>query len=162
MNVRIWKIGEWSKGNGEWSKCNGTGTFSKLEKSLYRSSHPTAFCKEGVLKNFAKFTGKHLLQRIFLNKGCRPQVCHFIEKETLTQAFSCELCEVFKSVFFYRTPPVTASICKNPEKIFKEKWFFHFFADKRRDVYNINVICTLALYNRRFSSNNFELHAIDV
>ena len=28
-----------------------------------RSSRPEVFCKEGVLRNFAKFTGKHLCQR---------------------------------------------------------------------------------------------------
>ena len=26
------------------------------------------FCKKDVLRNFAKFTGKHLCQRLFLNK----------------------------------------------------------------------------------------------
>ena len=26
------------------------------------------FCKEGALKNFAKFTGKHMCQSLFLNK----------------------------------------------------------------------------------------------
>ena len=25
------------------------------------------FCKKGILKNFAKFTGKHLCQRFFFN-----------------------------------------------------------------------------------------------
>ena len=34
----------------------------------YRSSGPEVFCKNGVLRNFAKFTGKHLWQGLFLNK----------------------------------------------------------------------------------------------
>ena len=29
---------------------------------------PDVFCKKGVLKNFAKFTGKHLWQNVFFNK----------------------------------------------------------------------------------------------
>ena len=33
-----------------------------------RSSPPEVFCKKGVLKNFVKFTGKHLCQSLFLNK----------------------------------------------------------------------------------------------
>ena len=33
-----------------------------------RSSHPEVFCKKGVLRNFAKFTEKHLCQRLFFNK----------------------------------------------------------------------------------------------
>ena len=36
--------------------------------SLYRSSCPEVFCKKGILRNFAKFTGKQLCQSLFLNK----------------------------------------------------------------------------------------------
>ena len=38
---------------------------------------------------------------------------NFIKKETPTQVFSCEFCEIFKNNFFHRTPPVAAS---EPEK----------------------------------------------
>ena len=31
------------------------------------SSHPEVFCRKGVLRNFAKFTGKHLCQSLFFN-----------------------------------------------------------------------------------------------
>ena len=34
--------------------------------------------------------------------------CNFIKKETLAQVFSCEVCEIFKNAFFYRTPSVAA------------------------------------------------------
>ena len=39
-----------------------------------KSSPSEVFCKKGVLKNFAKFTGKHLHQRLVFNKvaGLRP------------------------------------------------------------------------------------------
>ena len=30
-------------------------------------------------------------------------------RDTPTQAFPCEFCEIFKNTFFYRTPPVAAS-----------------------------------------------------
>ena len=33
----------------------------------------------------------------------------FFKKEAPTQVFSCEIGELFKSTFFYRTPPVAAS-----------------------------------------------------
>ena len=33
-----------------------------------RISHPEVFCKKGVLRNFAKFIGKHLYQCLFFNK----------------------------------------------------------------------------------------------
>ena len=56
------------------------------------------FGKKGVLKNFTKFTTKHLYQSLFFNKV----------EETLAQVFSCEFCESSKNTFFYRTPPVAA------------------------------------------------------
>ena len=31
-----------------------------LDFVINRSSHPDVFCQKGVLKNFVKFTGKHL------------------------------------------------------------------------------------------------------
>ena len=38
------------------------------------STCPDVFCKRGILRNFTKFTGKHLYQSLFLNKvaGLRP------------------------------------------------------------------------------------------
>ena len=40
------------------------------EKNLTndRSSLPKVLCKKGALRNFSKFTGKHLGQSVFLNK----------------------------------------------------------------------------------------------
>ena len=73
----------------------------------YRKSEsvfPRCSVKKGVLRNFAKFTGKHLCQSLFFNK-----VAGFFKKETLIQVFSCEFCEIFKNNFFYRTPLVAAS-----------------------------------------------------
>ena len=61
--------------------------------------------KKGVLKNFRKFTGKHLRQSLFFNKigGLRPVACNFIKKETLAQVFSCEFCEISKNTFSKNT-----------------------------------------------------------
>ena len=74
-----------------------------------RSSRPEVFRKKGVLRNFAKFTGKHLRQSLFFNKvaGLRPATS--LKKETLAQVFSCEFCEISKNTFFLRTPLVAAS-----------------------------------------------------
>ena len=47
---------------------------------------------------------------IFLIK-LKASACNFIKKETLTQVFSCELCEISKNTICYRTPPVAASEC---------------------------------------------------
>ena len=49
----------------------------KLQQiNINRGSRQEVFYKRGVLKNFAKFTGKHLCQSLF------------IKKETLAQIFS--------------------------------------------------------------------------
>ena len=39
-----------------------------ISHNLYRGSRPEVFCKKGVLRNFAKFTGKHQCQSLFFNK----------------------------------------------------------------------------------------------
>ena len=54
-------------------------------------------CKKDVLRNFTKFTGKHLCQS------------HFIKKGTLAQVFSCEFCKISRNTFLHRVPLVAAS-----------------------------------------------------
>ena len=67
----------------------------------YRSSHRRRSIEKNVLKNFAKFTGKHLCQSLIFDKvaGIGPVT---LLKKRLTQAqeFSCEFCEIFKNTFF--------------------------------------------------------------
>ena len=72
-----------------------------------RSSRQEVFCKKAVLKNFSKFTRKHLYQGLFFNKvaGLRPATL----LKTLAQVFSCEFWKISKNTFFYKTPPVAAS-----------------------------------------------------
>ena len=69
-----------------------------------RSSRLQMFFKIGVFKNFGNSRGKHLCWSLFLTKF----LTNFI-KDTPTQVFSCEICEIFKNTFSYRTPLVTAS-----------------------------------------------------
>ena len=52
------------------------------------------FGKKGVLKNFENFTGKYL----------------------------CQIWEIFKNTFFYRTPPVDASALYNSTVPSECKW----------------------------------------
>ena len=42
-----------------------------LTTNICRSSRPEVFCKKSVLRNFAKFTRKHLCQSLLFNKGLR-------------------------------------------------------------------------------------------
>ena len=46
----------------------------RLYKKFYRNSHQRCSLREGVLRNFAKFTGKHLYQNLFFNKVADPSL----------------------------------------------------------------------------------------
>ena len=58
--------------------------------------------RKSVLRNFVKFTAKHLCQSPFFNKV-------FIKKEILAQVFSWEFCEISKNTFFAELLWTTAS-----------------------------------------------------
>ena len=73
---------------------------------LSRSSLQRCSVTKGVLRNFAKFKGKHLRQSPFFNKA---QACNFTKKETLAQVFSCKFFKIAKNTFSHRTPLVAAS-----------------------------------------------------
>ena len=65
-------------------------------------------CKIDVLKDFAKFIGKHLHQILYLMK-LPVSSCSFIAKENLAKMSSCELCRIFKNTFFMELFWVTTS-----------------------------------------------------
>ena len=50
------------------------------------SSHQRCSMKKGVLRNFTKFTGKHLCQGLFLIK-LKAEACNFIKKKSGTSVF---------------------------------------------------------------------------
>ena len=69
------------------------------------------FYKKDVLRNFTKFTGKHLCQ----SHRCQQvpesgEACNFIKKEVLAQVFSCEFCKISKNTFFTEHFWTTASV----------------------------------------------------
>ena len=70
------------------------------------------FCKKGVLRNFAKFTRKHLCQRLFFNKVAGRGLKLYWKKESLAQVFSCKFCEISKNIFFQNT--VGRLLLENP------------------------------------------------
>ena len=67
--------------------------------------------RKDVLRNFVKFTGKHLCQSLFyfLIKF-QASVCNFIKKETLAEVFPCEFYEISTNTCSYKTPPVAAFV----------------------------------------------------
>ena len=74
-----------------------------------RSSHQRCSVKKDVLRNFGKFTGKHLCQSLFFNKVAGA-ACNLIKKETLAQVFSCEFCGISKNTILAEHVWATASV----------------------------------------------------
>ena len=66
--------------------------------------------KKCVFKNFAKFTGKHLSQSLFLNKvgGLRPAI--LLRKTSWHRCFPVNFAKFLLALFFGRTPLVAASV----------------------------------------------------
>ena len=97
----------------------------------YRSSRLQVFCEKCVLKNFAKFIGKHLCRSLFFNEvaglnlatllkkrhwhRCFPVnrtltvavsskvACQLYWNRTSTLVFSCKFAAYFQNTFFVRT-----------------------------------------------------------
>ena len=82
---------------------------NSVDSSPFRSNLPEVLCKIVVLKNFTKFAGKQLCQRLLFNKvvGLSPAT---LLKKYLAQVFSCKFCEIVMNTFFYRTPLEAAFI----------------------------------------------------
>ena len=70
----------------------------KSKSNIERSSRPELFCEKGVLRNFTKFTWKHLCQSLFFDKfaGLRPA--------TLLKRRLWHTCFPVNFVKFLRTP----------------------------------------------------------
>ena len=68
-----------------------------------RSCRPELFCKKGVLRNFAKFTGKHLCQGLFFNKvaGLRPAT--LLKKRLWHRCFSVNFAKFLRAPFLKGT-----------------------------------------------------------
>ena len=74
--------------------------FLHRSKLMYRSSRPEVFCKLGTLRNFTKFTGKHLCQGLFLNKveGLRPTT--LLKKSLWHRCFTVNFAKFLRTPFF--------------------------------------------------------------
>ena len=75
--------------------------FVSMFSSISRSSHSST--NKGILKDFAKFTGKHLCQ-----SRLRPAT--LLKEDTLTHVFSCEFCKIYKNSVLTENLRATASV----------------------------------------------------
>ena len=64
-----------------------------------KNQSPDVFFKKGVLKNFAKFTGKHQCQSLFFDKLQGLGLQLYFKKKTLDQVFSCECSKISNNTF---------------------------------------------------------------
>ena len=66
----------------------------------FRSSCPEVFCKESVLRNFTKFTGKQLCQSLFFNAvaGVRPP--NLLKKRLWRSCFSVNFVKFLRRPFY--------------------------------------------------------------
>ena len=78
-----------------------------LRKWRSRSSHRRCSVRKGVLRNFSKFTGKHMCKSLSFNKVAGRLQCYL--KRGSTKVLSCEFCEISKNTFFMEHILATAS-----------------------------------------------------
>ena len=69
-----------------------------------RSSRLEAFCKEGVLTNFAKFTGKHLCQSLFFNKVAALRPATLLKKRLWHRCFPVNFAKFLRTPFLTEHP----------------------------------------------------------
>ena len=76
--------------------CRTTGPFPHP----FRSSSPEVSCKKGVLRNFTKFTGKHLCQSLFFNEvtGLRPAI--LLKKRLWHRCFPMNFVKFSRTPFY--------------------------------------------------------------
>ena len=92
----------------------------------FRSSHRRCSVRKGVLKNFAKFTGKYLCQGLSFNKAAGLRPATLLKKRLRHRCFFPWILRKFwehlfyrtSLVFFYKAPLVAAS-----KKLFLTSFF---------------------------------------
>ena len=84
-------------------KCQKQKSFCILKDLIDRSSHRKCSVRKDVLRNFAKFTGKHLRQSFFFNKVASFSLQLHLKRDSGT-AVLLWIFEISKNTFFHRAP----------------------------------------------------------
>ena len=74
--------------------------WKKIHEGLFRSSRSQVFFKIGVLKNFPKFTGKHLLWIFFLIKLQARRPATVLKKRFQYMCFRVNIAKFLRKAFF--------------------------------------------------------------
>ena len=68
-----------------------------------RSSHQKCSARKDVLRNFAKFTGKHLCQVLFFNKVADPELATLLIKRLWHRCFPMNFAKFLRAPFSQNT-----------------------------------------------------------
>ena len=66
----------------------------------FRSSHGRCSVRKGVLRNYAKFTGKHLCQSLFSNKVAGLRLATLLKKRLWHRCFPVNFLKFLRTTFF--------------------------------------------------------------
>ena len=120
---------------------------------------PEVFCKKEFFK-IPQNSQENTCVRVSFLISCRPETYNFIKKETLAQVFSCEFCEIFKSIFFTEHLRMNAStfrkvILKNFVKFTLktcDKLLFHYFPVYLKSVFPVSFIEQILVTASKYQS----------
>ena len=71
-----------------------------IRKDISRSSHQKCSIKEGVIRNFVKFTGKHMCQSIFFNKVAGLRYATLLKKRLWDMCFLVNIAKFLRTLFY--------------------------------------------------------------
>ena len=95
------------------------------------------FYKKCVFRSLAKFTGKHLFQRLFFNKVAGLPATVF-KMSLWDKCFSCEFCEISMNTFFTEHLRTTASDWNHDwQKTWADITIFSYLTINRSLIYNL-------------------------
>ena len=77
--------------------------------SFYRSSRQMCSMRKGVLRNFTKFTGKHLCQSLFFNKVAGLRFAPLLRKRLWGRFFPVNFAKFLRTPFRIEHVSTTAS-----------------------------------------------------
>ena len=79
--------------------------------------------KDDIYLVFLSFPWYSRKYGFWRSESCRPKVCKFIIKETLTQVFSCEFCKICKNTFSTEHLQTSGECFRFPVDM--SRWFVH-------------------------------------
>ena len=74
-----------------------------IKCSKFRSSYPEVFFKKGTLRNFAKFTGKHVCQSLCFNKVAGLRSANLFKKILSHRCFPVNFAKFLRTSFLQNT-----------------------------------------------------------